>query len=404
MVASFAQVPFGMKQLLCSFLVSGILLSGLYEVRFGYIFGAAAILLTAIAVLLRTPILPVNSKASIFVFLLPFFVFLSWCYGLFLGIYNGNNISYVFSNFAGLSLYLMFYFFWAFSYEVKFFYRVLLACAVICSLWGLVNWALFVGAQPQAEGFSGGRVYISATLLYGVTFCSVYLFSRFFPGDQNRLLYSEANKIGFFLVAFFLVALILPARSKGFLLSVFLIVSLCMFFLTIDVALRGRFKVVALLPFSCAAIAGFFLLYYYDYFYQSFSLDNVSNRIRSEQFEYLKAEIKFMGSGLGAVLESGYARDDTGYGFELTYVNIVHKLGVFSFILFLSYAVTALYALRFIFNPKLRIYGGFIIGLISFLVPGAGNPMLLSPAMVLLHSAALYYIYSYISGKNTEVG
>ena len=50
--------------------------------------------------------------------------------------------------------------------------------------------------------------------------------------------------------------------------------------------------------------------------------------IRTERASFLIREFSPFGNGLGSSLESGYARDNTGYGFELTYLNIIHKLHV----------------------------------------------------------------------------
>lgn len=136
----------------------------------------------------------------------------------------------------------------------------------------------------------------------------------------------------------------------------------------------------------------------------SFSSGEGSNSVRSEQFDYLVSEWNFTGAGLGSSLDSGYKRDETGYGFELTYVNLVNKLGVFSLPLFLSYASTIFYGLKFFFLDGKRVAGAWVLGSMAFLIPGAGNPLLLAPVFVFMHFLAIMLIISELcpDGKADE--
>ena len=91
----------------------------------------------------------------------------------------------------------------------------------------------------------------------------------------------------------------------------------------------------------------------------TFSSEESSNNIRTEQASFLIREFSLFGSGLGSSLESGYSRDSTGYGFELTYLNIIHKLGVFSMALFLYYLSTIILIVYRILHRKYLISSYF---------------------------------------------
>ena len=61
------------------------------------------------------------------------------------------------------------------------------------------------------------------------------------------------------------------------------------------------------------------------------------------------------GQWLGATLNSGYSRDigGLGYGFELTYENLIHKLGVVS--VFPIFIYNIIFTAFFIIKTKSRI-------------------------------------------------
>ena len=132
----------------------------------------------------------------------------------------------------------------------------------------------------------------------------------------------------------------------------------------------------------------------------SFSSGESSNSTRSEQFGYLVSEWSFSGAGLGSSLQSGYQRDETGYGFELTYINLVNKLGVLTIPLFLSYVSVLFYGIKFFFFEGRLFTGAWILGLMAFLIPGAGNPLLLAPVFVFMHFIAIMLVIIELSSQS----
>ena len=124
----------------------------------------------------------------------------------------------------------------------------------------------------------------------------------------------------------------------------------------------------------------------------TFSNKEISNSLRATQSGYLIKEFSVLGAGLGTPLQSGYVRDQTGYGFELTYLNIIHKLGLFSVALFGYYFATLALLFYRIFHRKFLLGSFLSLGLMGYLIVGAGNPLLLSAAAVALHSLAVYIL------------
>jgi hypothetical protein len=197
-----------------------------------------------------------------------------------------------------------------------------------------------------------------------------------------------------------LLLVIAPSMSKGLFIICTLFIALPLIHSSTIKLYRGVAPVglsVALLLFLLVAL----LLpkEILDSILYTFSDEELSNSLRSEQFKYLVDEFSFLGSGLGSALKSGYARDDVSfYGFELNYLNIVHKLGVASLPLFASYAATVFLSLYRISKGYRLFESYFALGLMGYLIQGIGNPILLSPVTVLMHCMSIH-VLTYSSPK-----
>ena len=78
--------------------------------------------------------------------------------------------------------------------------------------------------------------------------------------------------------------------------------------------------------------------------------------------------------------------------FELSYLNIIHKLGVLSMALFLYYLSTIILIVYRILHRKHLISSYFCFGLMAYLIMGSGNPILLSSTAITLHVIAVYIL------------
>lgn len=344
------------------------------------------------------------SSAQFFVFIMPLFIFFSWCYGVIVGLLNGVEVSYVFANFAGLSLYILFYVFY-FSVELEASKKALFFSAICSCIFGFYavysSYASVGGGGDVDEvGIAGFRTLYSATFLYVVPFLFICLVCLFLQ-KKNDSVFKSDLKAGFWLLIFGFT-LVVPAMSKGFIL-VFILLFTLIFIAGYSSAFRSMVIGKNLFVMSfLVLLAGAALLLFTDIYNViafTFSSGESSNSTRSEQFGYLVSEWSLSGAGLGSSLMSGYQRDDTGYGFELTYINLVNKLGVLSIPLFLSYASVLFFGIRFFFFDGRRFTGAWILGLMAFLIPGAGNPLLLAPVFVFMHFIAIMLVITELSPR-----
>jgi hypothetical protein len=119
-----------------------------------------------------------------------------------------------------------------------------------------------------------------------------------------------------------------------------------------------------------------------------FGAQSLGNVERYAQARELLADVVPFGHGLGAPITSGYNRSVTyPYGFELSFLNVVHKLGVFA----LFYFAFLLYSgYRILRSPKPVLERSAAMALLGYLFPAIGNPVLFAVQAVFLHMLALH--------------
>lgn len=334
-----------------------------------------------------------------------FLIVVSWIIGVLIGVANGVDTCFVFRNFFGLVVYMI--------YPVMLIVLPSLRSLIIMSyLSGIIQ--MCYGFERSYElilnptafyiesSFSEMRLFYNAGFivifpLFMVGIASKLLSKQYFSNNYGQIVTTLSNSLIFTLLTLF--ALVVPAMSKGYILT-----TAILFLIVVVFSLSYSLKVVQIHKNIMILLIFFVILLYllpnsfYHTLINSYSTQEESNSMRSEQFEYIVSELTFFGNGLGAPLISGYKRDFSGYGFELTYVNIVHKLGVFSIFLFMSYIVTLMVASIRILRRVYVFESLFVIGLMGYLVVGAGNPLLLSTSAVILHCIAMYVlVYPFLS-------
>ena len=339
------------------------------------------------------------SKILIFIWI---GVIFSWLYGVLLGLINGVPINLAGRNFFGLTVYFFFPLLLFLRPTLRsLFVAVILAGGVqivyglIATYEKLLTPSLFIIYHNSVNSirslYSTGFVVIAPLFTISLAY---FLFpKKFYTVPTDSLVINITKNIIFLFLTLF--ALIVPAMSKGMILMTIMLI---LFITIVPIYYLLQKKVIKkgyLFGFLAIIIfLSYLLINFSDVIVYSFSSDERSNLVRSVQYKYLVDDFTFWGSGLGAPLHSGYSRDKTGYGFELTYLNIIHKLGVFSAFLFLSYILTLLIAIVRILRCEYTFESVFVVGLMGYLVVGIGNPMLLSPISVLLHCIAMYILVS----------
>jgi hypothetical protein len=323
----------------------------------------------------------------------------SWILGALTGLVHGVTPANVFRNFFGLLCYLLIPLVLAVGPRPQALMTTVIAAGFIQAFIALYLTAV---TPPDPSLLLGAGSISDLRTIYSTGFITMFpvlttgLAVRWFP--QLRAAGSRPAGLprvaaNWLVVALITLALLIPAMSKGFIFATGLLI-LAMLLVSAHYALRfgGTWRpvlwsaalvvvVFALLPPEIRSLIGY-----------SFSGEEGGNAIRSEQFDYLASEFTWFGNGLGATLRSGYTRDDTGYGFELTYLNVIHKLGVWSVFLFGAYLLTMLLAISRLWRGVQVLPAAFAVGSMGFLVVGAANPLLLSPTAVTLHCIAIFVL------------
>ena len=335
----------------------------------------------------------------------------SWIIGVIVGLVNGVDSALVFRNFFGMVIYIIFPVMLIVSPSLRSLIIMIYLSGMVQMFYGLEKiYGLIINPESLyielsiselRSLYSTGFIVIFPLFMVGAAY--QFFPKRYFPNDHGQMVTRLSKSLFFTLLT--LIALIVPAMSKGYILATGILFFSVVFF-SISYSLKsGRIhkKIMILFVFFVVLLYQIPSSFYENIIY-SFSSQEVSNAARNEQFGYLASEFTILGNGLGSSLKSGYMRDGTGYGFELTYVNIVHKLGVFSIFLFLSYIITITVASIRIVRRVYVFESFFVLGLMGYLVVGAGNPLLLSPSAVVLHCVGMYILAKpFLRPLNTAV-
>ncbi|CAM2823190.1 hypothetical protein [Vibrio neptunius] len=354
---------------------------------------------------------PIKFKLDKIIDILPLFIILSWVYGLALGIFNGNEPVNVIRNFFGMSLYILYYVFVIFSIPKISLLKTLLYASLLNALYSLgyfFNYWFLGGMGNQSIDFDGGlsavyRSYYSVGLLVHLPIIALLLLYLFSGAGLGQLSIFKRRTSMFFVLLCLSFSLVGTTASKGFLLSLVALGLIIAIILSLRSVFARKIHGGAIWSLFAGIAFSAFVIGYTDVGQQitySFSSAESSNSVRNEQREKIFDEINVFGSGLGATLKSGYKRDDSGYGFEVTYENLFHKLGVISIGIFAVFLGTCWVSAANIYRGVDIEYSTLSLGLMMYLIPSAGNPMLFSPICVTMHCIAMYLL----RGRSYEVG
>lgn len=326
------------------------------------------------------------------IFLIATLVPLMWLCSSFIGAINGAPSTNAIRNFFGMNLYWLLIPIYLSKPTIKDIEKSLLLSNLLVFISLVLKIDTFTVSEILAKySDSDFRLVYSASAIISVPTVGICL---------NRILTpsKKSEKIEKTLYLHMLLALIsaILVFSKGILLSLFIVSTLFLFMIIIDTRnMRQYFpKIFYVILIILVSI---FIIFspIFDLIIFMYSNRESSNSVRTEQFSYLMSELHFLGAGLGTELTSGYKRDDTGYGFELTLVNVLQKMGVFSLLYFV---ITLLVVLKSAFGVILNAANQ--AALIAFLcitaclVSGAFNPLLFSPFSVILQLIAIYLMFT----------
>ena len=333
--------------------------------------------------------------------LIPLIFLATWFYGFTIGVINGNNIAFIVRNFAGMVLY------------ISYFILIIQKPPKIKMIKFVIIFSLFYICDSFYSFFNA---YMNGTIIFSMIGSTRYYFSTgtliIFPLMSlliAKILFSQKklnslSKIIFLskifnsktislilLVVCILAGIIFPFSKGNIVGFVFIAFSL---FICHIIA-----RNVSSTKKAISIIISFFVGLYIIMFISNnnitlnpFNMSLEGNQTRFEQLSFLLSDLNFFGRGLGAEID-GYARDQNNrYGFEITYFNLIHKFGFMSLPLFVCYVISLFIPLKNILSNKEIYQNSLAFGMMGFLFPSIGNPMLFSPMSCLLHCTSNYLI------------
>ena len=322
------------------------------------------------------------------------FPLIVWFYGFSLGIINGNNLIGVVRNFAGLLFYLV-YFFMVFSAISRSkLFSVLINASIVYLILALV---LGVNAGINRDflaiadyGTSAVRVYFSVGqyILIPTLFIFLSGSSPSLRSDFDRLGIVKRNK--FIVVAIILSLLFSGGKGLYLELVVLFVVFVFLFAVRFITHLRLRFSSLFIL-ITLSSLGIYFIAEIISVVSYLFAMETDQSHPRVIQAIALIEDFTLFGKGLGGVVPD-YSRDVLGYGFELSFHNIIHKFGIMSLFIFASFLAPVFYSLYKILTRTSKIYSYLPLIFMLYLVPSWGNPTVFAPVAVILHCLALYFI------------
>lgn len=363
--------------------------------RLYYLFPASMVSLAIVLLFARRSLFfsSVEAKAAGFSTI----IIMSWCYGVWVGLINDVYIKYVFSNFAGMLVYASIMWFLLVKPSAKLLLRVYFY-AFICSVLSLyfltdeLASALTRTVALELSELGQLRSNYSVAYLLGLPVMATAFWCLLTKQICLPLhIYSWRTALLWFLASFFLVTV--PAMSKGFLLAAISILVLLLLINFVDDLKRRKTSFASMvINASLLLFLPIITIAMGDIVLHSFSSNESSNSVRMEQLHFLLEELSLLGQGLGAGLQSGYSRSSVPYAFELSYVNLFHKLGVIAVVVLFVYAFCLSRIVVELYRRDNGILASFSLGLMGYLVVGLGNPIIFGALPVMMNVTVIYFM------------
>lgn len=321
-----------------------------------------------------------------------------WIYGVTLGLLNGISPNLVFRNFAAMSLFFVYYVFVLLSPSIKSIQSALYYSAAAMVL---AAGYLLLTSHTQGKFEEIGFVALRYHYFLGSVIVSSAMFSltvrstvigpfrllQFLFGIAIFVAIFLSGSRAFYAALFVSLAIIgssfLPSQPIRFLKTVGLGVSYLLLSLGLLVMFAGpQFAFITVATSVTSELKT-----------EPGQLGNdlVIESPRLAQFDALGAEITLFGKGLGASLESQLSRDTLGYGFELSYLSLAHKVGILGLLVFLGCAATHMWrSVRTMVRSNHHSSMIAAIAMMGFLFSSWGNPTLFAPLFVCFFCVSLY--------------
>jgi hypothetical protein len=335
------------------------------------------------------------------------FIFI-WIYGLIYGFLNKNEPSYIIANFAGMSCYTLYYVFINLNISKRSLVQLLFYSCISTSCIAIVY---FISSLLKLDisyfssilgGFRGGsstgqiRVYFSGISVSFSVWLVSFIYILMNKREKHILCYQTDKKNITIIVLFILstFSLYFITASKGYMLAgIFYVLIVPLLFLYKKTSLKKISKklflyIILIFIFLLILIQSGYIIIVNVIFDEN----DGANILRYQQLFYLLNDLRFMGNGLGSVIY-GYSRNtEKPYGFELLYINLIHKFGIFSIILFINWAFIIFQCCKNIYKRYNTVNSLFALGCMGYLFPSVGNPIAMNPMCVTLNCISIYLL------------
>lgn len=317
---------------------------------------------------------------------------ITWLYGITIGIIRGNNIRYVFRNFAGLSLFFLIYSIKNMRIPLK---SILNLVLFISTLEAILLPIVFVclkidiyGLYQKIPIISCLELNLDDTGYIGVLFnsCSMIFVGYIYCLYKCLYLGKVFSKymVG---VVYDALVIMICSRMGGMELALLGLTALMVFSFVgrrmnkwgFAICFIGMlFAIVGMIMLNINPIAIIF------------GRADSGNNERYRQIKYVISHLNLWGHGFGAE----YIELGKGYAIEVIYVDLVYKLGIMSIPILGAYAYIMLNAIKILRKTEGDAYDSIPLGLTGCLFFSFGNPFLFSGVSVLSCVIAMLTIES----------
>ncbi|TWX71923.1 hypothetical protein ESZ36_01445 [Colwellia demingiae] len=340
----------------------------------------------------------------------PAIFLLVWLYGVLLGLALGNKLSYIVANFAGMVGYFFYYLLLISKIRKESLYVIVIYISIFILFQNIIlsillyvfNVFIYYGENLLIAVFFGyfkggsstGQIrMLAASQMMVFPLFVLALSYSLIPSLKyaEKLKLLKSHHLLFVFLATYVV-IFLPA-SKGYVLAGMILLLYIFIFSSASSGKVNVKKTIILFTLLTLVLVILLSTGYINIISSMFAKDDESNIARYAQLYSLLEDIDVWGKGLGATVKNASRNPEKPYGFELTYINMIHKFGVMSLLLFFSYAYTMIKIFKeYKANVIEKKYILTSLGLMCFIFPSIGNPFLFSVQCVLMHVISLYFL------------
>tara|TARA_B100001057_G_scaffold184276_1_gene185010 strand:+ start:23238 stop:24338 length:1101 start_codon:yes stop_codon:yes gene_type:complete len=315
----------------------------------------------------------ISLKRKINFTLIPLLLLLCWLYGVIIGLLNGNDN--VFRNNIGIIFFTFYYYFINTSVSKKYLFYLIYYSSIFA-----VIYCIFIIKDMEIIDLilEDNRIIYTISILFPFSIYP-YLYGKI----VSKIYFQDVSTpklVDYLLFIILNIFALIFVKSKGiylFILFVIMIYSIH--------NLRSFIFIILVL----ILISLFFLNFFKAF--TIFGLEDPGNIERFSQIEAVFDELTWFGKGWGGLFESqALQRDAAGYSIEISYFNLIHKIGLFSIFFFYYYMN---YFFR-VFKLKSTDFSRAIaIGVIFYLFVALGNPNLFAIQFIFLHLIGESIVY-----------